>query len=70
MSNDFTSVVQGLCPGFLGAAVLREQAALAWELLEPAARVGVVEEVQEVTGSSERFFRLIFLLGVTSPDTL
>jgi len=66
MSNDFTHVVQELCPGFLGAAVLREQAAVAWEGLDAAARVVVEEEVRQMTGSgAARFYRLIALLGVT-----
>jgi len=43
MSNDFTNVLQELCPGVSGMAVLREQAAVAWERLDDVAR-GVVEE--------------------------
>ncbi len=70
MSNDFADVLQELCPRFLMPPALREPSAVAWERLDAAARVGVVEEVREVTGSQERFFRLMVLLGVTSPDML
>jgi len=65
MSNDFTHVVEKLCPGFSGEADLREQAAVAWERLDADARVVVEEEVQQVTGSIQRFGRLMDLLGVT-----
>jgi len=67
MSNDFSDVLRELCPDFLVSPALREPSVVAWELLEPAAREGVVEEVREVTGSQERFFRLMVLLGVTKP---
>jgi len=70
MSNNFTHVLQELCPDFFVPPALREPSAVAWELLEPAARWGVAEEVREVTGSQERFFRLMVLLGVTKPDML
>ena len=66
MSNDFANMVQELCPGFLAPPALREPSAVAWERLDAAARAVMEEEVRQVTGSEQRFFRLMALLGVTS----
>lgn len=62
MSNDFANALQKLCPDLFVPPVIRESFVVAWERVEPAARAGVVEKAGEVTGSSERFCRLMELL--------